>query len=709
MPFRLKELQASSFRGFADLQLPLDSSLVVISGSNGSGKSSAINCVAWALAGKAIAQKKLGVVEIPERKGWQVVHDGARACQVSLLLQDGTRDLRVKRSSVRDQCEVKGAASGDDPLAALGLTLDTFLSSIFLPQELLRIPVALDPKDRGRIFLDLVGLSGLGELEGTLAGCVKAAKEAADSIARLRKSIDDQVASQLSLKKREIADRREAAKKAGLGPDPDAPDAVERLVRETRGALDQLCERHGAPPPAIPEVRSRADLAAFEKAAREVVARVEAASPDLGKKAGMERRRHAIVGLQEEDNALEADRQGLDRERDALAAIGREEALTGRKTSLEADLVRVKEEIATADAQGALLDGALAYFERLVAGAEPPGKSAPPVACPVCETRPIDPAHVREHLKRSLDRAGVAPLRRKKEESERALRETQEALGRHAQWRVKSEALDRRVEDLTRRVGELRGHPVPATEDLGPVLRAMLGAVLDDLKGVLGRIEERGKDVQRVRDELGRVEVLKRIQEDVGALERLDAVPKEPSYLELARREQGAQVLLRVAEGLRSALKEERRRAFDAAFVAVQDDVVRWFRRITDRPDCRSLRIDSEKWSLLEETGEGEREVTATFNVGDLTSVALAVFLATANRAAHGAGFLLLDDPTQGLDDDHKRRLAGVLAEIADHRQVVVASADEVFVSALEKAGTSSRAVVRLRARAPGRACEVEG
>lgn len=696
MAYRLKELKADSFRGFVDLHIPLDQDLVVIGGPNGSGKSSSLNAVAWAIAGKAIAQKKLGVVEIPERKGWQIVHDGAKACQVSLLLEDGPRRLQVRRSSVRDQCEVKGAASKDDALAALGLTLETFLSTIFLPQELLRIPVALDPKDRGRIFLDLVGLGGMGELEKTLQDCVKVTREKADAIQGLRKSLDDQLLAQVSLKRRDIEDQRERARKAGFAADLDA---MGTLVARTCGALSGLCERHGAPPPSIPDVRSLEDLLDFEKAARESLSRIESASPDAQRRGDLERKRLAIVGLQEEEKALEAGRRELSAVEDDLTRAGSVESLSGSKAAIEEDLLRLQEEIARADAQGALLDSALAYFERL---APAPG----PLACPVCDARPIDPAHAREHLRLALQRAGVEPLRQRKAEQERALAETQAVLDRHARWRTAVQGLSMRSDDLRKRVGELRGKSVE--EDVAGVLQEMIERARRDLDEILGRIAERGKDVQKVRDELEGVAVVRRIQEDVRALGRLEALPREPSYQGLTEQGNRAQVLLRVAEGLRNALKEERRRAFDAGFSAVQGDVVRWFRRITDRPDCRSLRIDSERWSLLEDAGQGEREVTATFNVGDLTSVALAIFLATATRAAHDAGFILLDDPTQGLDDDHKRRLAEVLGEIARDRQVVVVSADDVFLAALEKAGTAGRLVHRLRARAPGRACEVD-
>ncbi len=701
MPFRLMELKASSFRGIAELQLLLEPGLVLVGGPNGSGKSSTLNAIAWALAGKSIAQKKLGVVEIPERKGWQLVRDGARACEVQLLLHDGQRALRVRRSSVRDQCRVEGGSSADDPLAALGLTIDTLISSVFLPQELLRVPVALDPKERGRIFLDLVGLGRLGELEGTLTECVKAARGSVDEIARLRKSIDDQIASQVSLKRRDIDVQREKAKMAGLVADPDARGAADRLVERTRASLAALAERHGAPPPALPEAGPQVDLAAFEKAARECLSRIEASSPDAQKGGELERRRLAVAALQEEGRSHDAKRRELAAEREDLARSGSDESLRGQKAALEADLARLQEEIARASAQGELLDKALGYFQTLAQGPEP-------LACPVCDTRPIDLAHVREHLRRSLDRAGIDPLRRKKAEAERAVRDVEALLERHARLHAAVEAHSKRVDDLRRRAGDLRGQALSAAEDVSRVLQAILDAVQRELDEAHRRIAERGKDVQKVRDELEGVAVVRRIQDDRHALERLDALPSEPAYRELKEQEHHAHVLFCVAEGLRAALKEERKRAFDEAFTSVQDDVVRWFRRITDRPDCTSLRIDSEKWSILEGSSQGEREVTATFNLGDLTSVALAVFLATASRAAHGAGFVLLDDPTQGLDDDHKRRLAEALAEMAGERQVVVASADEVFLSALERAGTASRIVHRLRVRAPGRGCELE-
>lgn len=700
MPYRLTELQASSFRGFADLQLDLDHALVVIGGPNGSGKSSTLNAIAWALAGRSIAQKKIGVVEIPERKGWVVVHDGAKFAQALLLLQDDKRRISVKRSSVRDQCEVRDAASGDDPLAALGLNLDTFLSSVFLPQELLRIPVALDPKERGRIFLDLVGLGSLGELEGTLVECAKVARDRAEAIARARKSIDERISSLVIVKRREIAEQRERARQAGLGEVLDAPDTVERLVERTRAALAGLCERHGVPLPAALGSAS-GDLGAFVKAVRASLSEIEASGPDVKRRSELERTRLTAAGLLEEAHHIVAKRRALDAEKAALAKAGGVASLDEQKAALEAEIRRLRDEIAAASAQGELLDSALRYFEKLVPGPEP-------LACPVCQTRPIDLGHVREHLMRVTQRDGVGPLVARKSEAERALRDVQAALDQHAKWSAEMDAIARREESFRTKVGELRGRPVDRVEDVARAIQAVIDEAEQKLEEVNRRIEERGRDVQKVREGLEEVSILVRIQEDRAFLDHLDRLPQEPSYVALKEQEHRAQELQCVAELLKSDLKEERRRAFDAAFAAVQGDVVKWFRRITDRPDCRSLRIDSEKWSLVEESSGGEREVTATFNVGDLTSVALAIFLATATRAAHQAGFALLDDPTQGLDDDHKRRLAEVLAEVATTRQVVVASADEVFLTALEKAGTVGRVVHRLRLRAPGRPCELE-
>jgi len=697
MAYRVAELRIDSFRGFeGEHVVPLDRGLVIIGGPNGSGKSSTLNAIAWGLAGKAIAQKKVGLAEIPERKGWEVVHEGAAGCSVSLLLLDGARRLTVHRASQKNRCEVKGSVAGSDPLAALGLTIDSFLSSVFLPQELLRGPVSLDPKDRGRLFLDLVGLGAFHELDTVLRDCARAAKKGVEAIEGIRRRLDDQIVGQVAMKRSEVEEMGRQAATAVPGVDAASTDAARGLAKRTGESIADLCERHGLAAPALPE-----DLAAFERAVRDLLVQVESAHPDMARQKDLNLRQLAIARLQAELADVHKDLAHIRAEEGTLAAEGSEDALKVKAQVLQERIERLRNEIALADAQGEVLDRALAYFEKLSPGTGP-------IACPVCSQGPVDLGHLRGHLKQALERSGIGPLRAEREQAERDLAAVRALGERHARLLAERQRRDAREQELRRRAGEVGGARVDPGEDLGRVLQGLLEAVERDLAELGRRTEERAQDVRKVRGDLECLSIVRRFQDALGAIQRLEAFAERPEYRELQAQECRAQALLGLAEGLQESLEAERNRAFDERFKAVQGDVSRWFGRIIERPDCASLRIDSKGWTILAGPAGREREVTATFNVGDLTGVALAIFLATATRASHDAGFVILDDPTQGLDDGHKARLAEALAEVARERQVIVASADEGFLERLRGAGTVERYVRRLRPRVLDRACEME-
>jgi DNA repair exonuclease SbcCD ATPase subunit len=60
-----------------------------------------------------------------------------------------------------------------------------------------------------------------------------------------------------------------------------------------------------------------------------------------------------------------------------------------------------------------------------------------------------------------------------------------------------------------------------------------------------------------------------------------------------------------------------------------------------------------------------------------MNCVALAVYLALAEQLQHNLGFVILDDPSQNLDTEHKRALVGILSRLAPRIQVLIATQDD--------------------------------
>jgi DNA repair exonuclease SbcCD ATPase subunit len=60
-----------------------------------------------------------------------------------------------------------------------------------------------------------------------------------------------------------------------------------------------------------------------------------------------------------------------------------------------------------------------------------------------------------------------------------------------------------------------------------------------------------------------------------------------------------------------------------------------------------------------------------------MNSVALAICFALTESLPLKIGFLMLDDPSQSLDESHKESLAKILSELSDKKQIVVATQDD--------------------------------
>jgi DNA repair exonuclease SbcCD ATPase subunit len=78
-------------------------------------------------------------------------------------------------------------------------------------------------------------------------------------------------------------------------------------------------------------------------------------------------------------------------------------------------------------------------------------------------------------------------------------------------------------------------------------------------------------------------------------------------------------------------------------------------------------------------------KAVSILNHADINCAALSIFLALAGSAqiSHRLGIVILDDPSQSLDEACKKNLCTVLTGLCDSRQVIVATADEELKSAV--------------------------
>lgn len=167
---RLKEITISGFRGFKDEQtLNLNNNMILIRGSNGSGKSSLVEAIEW-LFFDEISRKKKSLCK-SEYSGdfLRNLHcDEDELTFVELLSEIGGKEVRLRKkflSPEKKEYYINGSLVSD--FSSLGISFADVYKPI-LSQVEVKHYVETDPKDRWEETNKILGLGVLSEFRSAL-------------------------------------------------------------------------------------------------------------------------------------------------------------------------------------------------------------------------------------------------------------------------------------------------------------------------------------------------------------------------------------------------------------------------------------------------------------------------------------------------------------------------------------------------------------
>lgn len=620
--FRLKRLEATAWRGIRDaVTVPLDQPLNIISGPNGSGKSSLLTAIEWALFPRE--SLRISDHHIGERREWEVTHlYGSQRPQVKLLLgTSGKRELAVNRVW-RD-----GAAT------PVRVTYDDFKGLVFLHQETLRDFLVGTAGARQSAFQRLLGAGWAQDLASAFERAAKSldVDEADERVARL----ESQLHTRLLEARRQLGQLEFDASAAGL-----------------------------APPWAAVEQKLASEVEAGRKAAAPPLA-AEAA----GRRARLDSRRAAWLSA----------RELRDRDKAAAAEAGPIEAIDASLMALAAERNQLRDALRALDKHGALLRDVLGHLREHPDAAE----------CPVCRQGIAAPSVIADLEARagSSLRAEEADLRARLQTVEAAIaaadRKRAEIV-RLADAAARAEAsLARARTDLATAMGR----PIEAAEDPG----ALAARELSRLEAEIMREQQAAGAAQARMAQLekatSRLALARRVADQERRVAKLAALRQSPEWCALLESQRKLAVRELMLQHASAAVKAHATRLAAANLERARKPITYIYSKLTQRKDFPAVTIDPADKFEVALTGADEGKVAATgiLNLTDLNCLALAVTagMAVAFPEAHDLDFLLLDDPSQGMDPQVTARLAPILGQLAKKLQIVVATPDAALVEAL--------------------------
>jgi hypothetical protein len=90
---------------------------------------------------------------------------------------------------------------------------------------------------------------------------------------------------------------------------------------------------------------------------------------------------------------------------------------------------------------------------------------------------------------------------------------------------------------------------------------------------------------------------------------------------------------------------------------------------------------------------------TTRFSMAQLNTFALSILIANNIKLSFSNPFsiLIMDDPTQVMDSQHKEALSKLIAEIGKDKQIIISTADEEFKSGLERNCKTNLSTIEFR------------
>ncbi len=672
-------VEICGFRGIVDKQeIAFGSPITLFYGPNRNGKSSIINAIEWCLFGPDVAAIKYG--DIRERDAWEVKNLKAPKCYVRCVFdgQDGstvvaTRTYKTPRTS-EFSYETSGGLAGSEATALqalLRISPDDFISSVHLHPEVIRTLLTDRPKDRQEAVDRLLGLSEMRELVDAFAAAKPS--EWTTLLDREISALDERLSTALAEKQKLIESESTELTTSGNQTGTFTAEGASEFARHIANDIESFCQKYHLSSPSFPALSALTDVQTLKAMLPNTVKSLRDAHPILSDQGKHLSRKNSLEGLRDsyatqagEVAVAEQNLQAYDEKRSVTQ-------LDQAVANLQEQVTKIDEEVDAIARNGNVLMSALRYFEERA--------ESEILSYPLCGQRSQSAVDWRTHISNELEQQQLAPLKARKEEVVKECAVLQKTKADMTALHNKIVTERARAQKIVGSIEKAVGRQIAPGDDPVAIINQVISVIQTTLSTLENQVQEINGEFEGFQRNILDLERFYRIGKAQQELQRIESVDSNPSYLELrsfrVECEQYAEDVDLLVEGLKSAVRTEA----TARLTAAQNDISNTFKQLTDRPDFPGLNVAliGDGYAIELVGASSSTRALPLLNHADLNCAAIAIFLSLAANAqiSHQLGFIVLDDPSQSMDRDCKRKLCHVLTSVCDMRQVIIATADD--------------------------------
>ncbi len=686
-------MSVEGFRGVnKPVRLEFGPKATVLSALNGRGKSTLLGAIEWGLFGELKFQP-------PENRTRDelvsLFHPGGKA-SVQLVLSANSAEVRIRRTKSVGKMgsSVEVSNGGPRPLEAeeaeaylfrlTGLDFRDFYRAAFLHQDSIRGLLTEEQKDRDEALDRLLGVETIRNILTAirLNPVIDAIEEIENSERRIMDRLSGAGGMAETTRKRAL----DEAVEFGYGEEDLTLATGQKESKLLQSDLGEVCTTFGGEKQDPISAETPEDI---ERLAR----RIKSVTKDIRYSAGKETPLDSAISQLgtlkklkgELESANEALRVAKEELQNHIESVGTADEWRTREREAAGIAETTEMALHILDAHGRVVEDALAYFE-----AEPKAKE-----CPVCGDAK-EASRLVARLKSVVQKDQATEIRRLnklKESAEESLSELEDLRKARDKLEKALESAGKELESEVGRAWQALGAKAGKGDPL-VVIEAQENEINGRLEGLRNLNKEREEVLQKLDDGADRVRALlrflkaeadaKRVRENAEESEGGGAKAFEDDKRRLEALKVDLESIVQALNGLATARAE-------TALAKSGPDISRIYGRLCNHPYFDGLKIEVGQKAvsgvqrntyriIAFSTKEGEKtSASSRLSTAQMNCVALSVYLSLAQVLSHNIGFIMLDDPSQNLDADHKSALASVLKDLLPSSQLVVGTHDAEF------------------------------
>lgn len=685
---QIKQLKIEGFRGFPIKSdtFEFTNPIILFYGENHQGKSSVLNAIEWCLYGDKCTGVKSG---IRERKDWEIVNRNSSKAIVEIRIETDQGIAKIKRTVSKGNGRIErtievvlpngSVKNGDDAESEITklvrISYMDYATTIYQHQEAIRAIVTQEPRKRNKAMDLLLGLADyINILDGIKMSKIK------DVQKRLMDNFDhfqEKVEERIKLREEELEKTKNKARSKGLKNKELNKKELINYMKDVEKDTDKFASELGISRKyfSIPSSWKGASL--FAERVEKEINRLWSTSPDVKKQSRLNKREFEANRIKithiRQNESLQTQKTELKK---IEKNYGSKEKIKDELENIQDDIDDINEEIKRISPKASLVkegirilkDASLDYEENV---------------CPLCgEKVPNLLVHLEKELKQKI-KIEINKLDSKKEELEGRWGELEDLQVKYEKIMKDIKREEKELLEVIKDISNFLGKKFNDQEDPLAFLKKEIDEIEKNIKEINKSIENKLGKIKDIKEKNNKVILIHNILEQENKIEDIMKINKTNDY----RKAENMRDILskyisdieEISNKVRKCSVDEAKNKISSAETAIND----YFIKITRNPGIKQIKLIVEKdiitggnsYSFLD---QDENEVTPILSLGDFNSLALSIFLGLSkiDSESHPLGFIIMDDPSQSLSKQQKKRFVEVLEEVSQSKKLLVSTMD---------------------------------